>query len=144
MRQYFSRVTLVHLEDFQAIYSTERLFSILRILGNSEGDIGRLELHAETEPLALYPQVTDFSKPLSPWLGTLAIYLPDLAEPSGWVEVMIGDLFNPKHHARFPDGCAVEVYCSGSGIFLSTDMGEFEDRRPYGCLIPRSKPLITL
>ena len=148
MRQYFSGVTLVHLENFQAIHSTERLFSILRIFGNSEGDMGRLELHAETEPLALYPQVTVFAKPFLPRLGTLAIYLPDLAEPSGWVEVMIEDLFNPKHHARFPDGCTVEVYCSDSGVFLSVNMGElraeFEGGGPCSCLISRSQPLLPL
>ena len=152
MRRYFSGVTLVRVEDFQTIHSTERLFSILRILGNSEGDMGRLELHAETGPHDLYPQVTIFAKQFLPRLRTLAIYLHehDLEEPWGWrwVGVMIEDLFNPKHHATFPDECMVNVYCSNSGVFLSVNMGElragFEARRPYGGLISRSQPLLPL
>ena len=152
VRRYFSGVTLIRVEDFQTIHSTKRLFSILRIFGDSEGDIGRLELHAETGPHDLYPQVTVFARPFLSRLGTLAVYLHDhdLGEPRGWrwVGVMIEDLFNPKHHARFPDECTVEVYCSNSGIFLSANMGElragFEDQRPYGGLISRSQPLLPL
>ena len=152
MRRYFSGVTLVRVEDFQTIHSTERLFSILRIFGSSEGDMGSLELHTETGPHDLYPQVTIFAKQLLPRLGTLAVYLHDhdLGETWGWrwIGVMIEDLFNPKHHARFPDECMVNVYCSNSGVFLSANMGElkaeFEARRPYDSLISRSQLLLPL
>lgn len=152
MCRYFSGATLIRVEDFQMIHSTERLFSILRVLGNSEGDMGRLELHAETGPHDLYPQVTVFAKQFLPRLRTLAVYLHDhdLGEPWGWgwVGVMVKDLFNPKHQARFPDECTVNVYCPTSGVFLSANMGElkveFEAGRPYGGLISRSQPLISL
>lgn len=152
MRRYFSGVTLVRVEDFQTIHNIERLFSILRIFGDSEGDMGKLELHAGAGPHDLYPQVTVFAKQFLPRLRTLAVYLHghNLGEPQGrrWVGVMIEDLFNPKHHARFRDECMVNVYCSNSGVFLSANMGElraeFEARRPYGGLISRSQLLLPL
>jgi hypothetical protein len=152
MRRYFSGVTLVRVEDFQMIHNIERLFSILRIFGNSEGDMGRLELHAETRPHDLYPQVTVFAKQFLPRLRTLAVYLRgyDLEDPQGWtwVGVMIEDLFNPKHHAKFPDECMVTVCGSNSCVFLSANMdglrAEFEARRPYGGLISRSQLLLPL
>jgi hypothetical protein len=124
MCRYFSGATLVCLEDFQTILNTKRLFSILRILGDSEGDMGRLELHAVTEYPDTDTQVTIFAKPFLPRLRTLAIYLPDWTEPSYWVEAMVEDLFAPGHHARFPDECTVEVYDSDSSVFLLSTMGE--------------------
>ena len=146
MRRYFSGVTLVRAEDFQTIHNTERLFSILRILGDSEGGMGKLELHAETGPHDLYPQVTRFAKSFLPRLRTLAIYLHDhdLGKPQGWewVGVMIEDLFSPKHGAEFPNECIVTVRCSKSSVFLSSTMGElragFDARRLYGGLISHS------
>lgn len=143
MRRYFSGVTSIRVEDFQEIHSTERLFSILRIFGDSEGDMGRLELYAETRSLSLYPQATIFAKPFLPRLRTLAVYFhgPDAGRPWMWVRVMVEDLFNPKHCAKFPDECMVKVYCSDYGVLLSANMGElkaeFEDRRSCDYLVPR-------
>jgi hypothetical protein len=131
MRSYFSEATLVRLEDFQIISDTKRLFSILRILGDSEGDMGRLELYVETEYLNTDVEVAIFAEPFLPRLGTLAIYLPEWLAPEEWVEMMVDDLFRSCHNARFSDECAVEVYHSASGFSLLTNMGElradFED-----------------
>lgn len=152
MRRYFSGVTSVRVEDFQTIHSTERLLSILRILGHSKGDVGRLELHAETGPHAFYPQVTLFAKAFLPRLRTLAVYLHDhgLGKRDGWVwvGVIIEDLFSPKHNARFPDDCMVNVCCSKSGVSLSANMGElkaeFDAGRPCSGPISRSQLLLPL
>ena len=108
--------------------------------------MGKLELHAETGPHDLYPQVTRFAKSFLPRLRTLAIYLHDhdLGKPQGWewVGVMIEDLFSPKHGAEFPNECIVTVRCSKSSVFLSSTMGElragFDARRLYGGLISHS------
>lgn len=145
LRRYFAGVALIRVEDFQTIYNTERLFSVLRIFGNAEGDAGRLELHSETGPHDLYPQVTVFAKQFLPRLGTLAVYL-HLEKSWGWrwVRVMVDDLFNPEHHVRLPDECVVEVYRYSSGVFLSSSVGELragvEGRRQYGGL--GSRPLL--
>jgi len=143
IRRYLSGVTLVRLEDFQVIFNTERLFSILRVLGDSGGDTRRLELHVETEYLDTDTEITIFAKPFLPRLGTLVVYLPEWTEPWGWVEVMVEDLFNPDHHAKFPDECIFEVYYFDSGLFLSANMGElrarFEDGESYDSLISRSQ-----
>ena len=143
IRRYFSRATLVRLEDFQIIFHVERLLSILRILGDSGGDMGRLELHVETEYLDTDTQIAIYAKPFLPRLGTLVVYLAEWAEPWGWVEVMVEDLFDPDHDARFPDECIFEVYYFDSGLFLSTNMGElragFEGGGSYNSLISRSQ-----
>lgn len=145
VRRHFSGATLVRLEDFQVILSTERLFSILRIIGDSEGDARRLELHVETEYLDTDTEITVFAKPFLPRLGTLAIYLAEWTEPWGWVEVIVEDLFNPDHRARFPDECEVEIYYSECGIFLFANMGElraeFTAGRSYDSLISLSRQL---
>lgn len=138
MCRYFAGVSLVRVEDFQTIYNTERLFSVLRMFGDAEGDAGRLELHSKTGPHELYPRVTVFAKQFLPRLGTLVVYL-HLEKSRGWrwVEDMVDDLFNPEHSAGFPDECVVEVYRYNSDVFLSSSVGELragvEDRK-YGGL----------
>lgn len=148
VRRYFSGVTLVRLEDFQVIFNTERLFSILLVLGDSGGDMRRLELHVETEHLDTDTQITIFAKPFLPRLGNLVVYLPEWTEPWGWVEVMVEDLLNPDHDARFPDECIFEVYYFDSGLFLSANMGElraeFENGESYDSLISRSQQLSSM
>lgn len=125
IRQHFSGADLVRLEDFQVIFNKERLFSILRVLGDSGGDMRRLELHQDTEFLDTDVEVRVFAEPFLPRLGTLAVYLADWVEPEGWAELMVEDLLLPgDRHARIPDECGVEVYDFDLGVVLSTSMGE--------------------
>jgi hypothetical protein len=143
MRWYFSEATLVRLEDTHIIRNIERLFPILHILGISGGDMGRLEIHAKTEYCDAGARIVAFAMPFLPRLGTLAVYLPDWAEPSKWVEVMAEDLFGSDHPAGLFDDCRFEIYDSESGIFLSANGGElragFENGGSYGILISRSQ-----
>ena len=135
MRRYFSTVASVHLEDFQVILNTERLLTILRILGNSGSGMERLELHAETEFLDTDTQVAIYTEPFLPRLRTLVVHLPEWTEPSEWVEMMVEELSNVDDLPRVPDECMVEVYYSDSGLFQSASMGELragsEDEGSY-------------
>ena len=128
IRRYFSGVTSVRVEDYQAIPDAERLFSILRILGASEGGVGRLELRAEAE-FDTDTEVGDFIEPFLPRLRALVIHLPEWVAPLEWVEMMVGDVSTPVYRRWLPDECMVEVYHSDSGFFLSDTMGEFTQGR---------------
>ena len=126
IRRYFSGATLIRLEDFHDIFNTKRLFSVLRTLGDSSGDMGRLELHAGTFYFDSDAEVMIFAEPFLPRLRTLAVYLHGSRgeEPWGWLDVTAEDLLKPDHRTRFPDECIIEVYRSYSDLFLSANVGE--------------------
>jgi len=144
VRRCSSGATSIRLEDFHTISNTGRLFTILRILGDSGRDMGRLELHVESEYFNSDAEITSFAEPFFPRLRTLAVYLHASRglEPWEWVDAMVEDLLNPEYHTRSPDECIIEVYRFYDSapcipcLFLSANVGElrveFEDREFEG------------